>query len=472
MRKVYLDQDFKCHTVNDGTMSEVETCFFDGKCDAYIEEYRFVPAGRIWTRSDGTVFHGEMIAPLKPYDQLVAAHGQYEADMAEAANAYQEGVDMVITHKIKIDLSVARTEKRIEVAQGDKYSRDVEISLYAAGAAWSVPEGAVAFFQYEKPDGKGGIYNKLPDESSAFVISGNKITARLAPQVCNVPGITMASVSLIMGTSEINTFPFAISVRKTPGVNSVSDDYVNANGFLPASGWNPGLVLRTDENGNVVAEDNFRRIYVGVDLNLLEDATVDLSEKYGDTIKKLLADDLQARSLQLWVSDTTNGIGTASFLLDDFFTRPSEDGDLIVIAGLMPNPLSGSGSKFELQITERTGAIPSVILQYTANIGGSGPGGGLTPEQAAQIQANTDAIAALPITVNADTGYTEIEKLPRATNVDSVQDGNTVNMTITMQDGSVINGVLVLNDSGEPVSYTEDGITCTFNHTVVTQEGG
>ena len=379
---------------------------------------------------------------------------------------------MIITHKIKIDLSTARAEERIDVAQDDKYSRDVEISLYSSGVAWEIPDGVSALFQYEKPDGKGGTYDKLPDESSAFVISGNKITARLAPQVCNVPGITMASVSLMMGTSEINTFPFAISVKKTPGVNSVSDDYVNANGFLPASGWKPGLVLRTDENGNVVAEDNFRRIYVGVDLNLLEDATVDLSEEYGETIKKVLKDVLQARSLQLWVSDTTNEITTAFILLDDIFSQPSEDGNLTVIAGLMPNPLSGSGSKFELQITERTGSIPSVILQYTANIGGSGPGGGLTPEQAAQIQANTDAIAELPITVNEDTGYTEIEKLPRATNVDSVQNGNTVNMTITMQDGSVINGVLVLNDSGEPVSYTEDGITCTFNHTVVTEEGG
>lgn len=379
---------------------------------------------------------------------------------------------MIITHKIKIDLSTARAEERIDVAQDDKYSRDVEISLYSSGVAWEIPDGVSALFQYEKPDGKGGTYDKLPDESSAFVISGNKITARLAPQVCNVPGITMASVSLMMGTSEINTFPFAISVKKTPGVNSVSDDYVNANGFLPASGWKPGLVLRTDENGNVVAEDNFRRIYVGVDLNLLDDATVDLSEEYGETIKKVLKDVLQARSLQLWVSDTTNEITTAFILLDDIFSQPSEDGNLTVIAGLMPNPLSGSGSKFELQITERTEAIPSVILQYTANIGGSGPGGGLTPEQAAQIQANTDAIAALPITVNADTGYTEIEKLPRATNVESVQDGNTVNMTITMQDGSVINGVLVLNDSGEPVSYTEDGITCTFNHTVVTEEVG
>lgn len=95
--RIYIDPiDFKCHTTNpDGTFLEVETPFFDGKCATFIEGYRFVPSGESWTRSDGTVFHGEMIAPFKPYDQLAAAQAQYEADMAEAANAYQEGVDSV-----------------------------------------------------------------------------------------------------------------------------------------------------------------------------------------------------------------------------------------------------------------------------------------------------------------------------------------------------------------------------------------
>lgn len=93
--KIFIDSDFKCHISNDGTMAEIQTDFFDGKCDSYIEGYRFVPDGKTWTRSDGTVFHGEMIAPFKPYDQLAAAQAQYEADMAEAANAYQEGVDSV-----------------------------------------------------------------------------------------------------------------------------------------------------------------------------------------------------------------------------------------------------------------------------------------------------------------------------------------------------------------------------------------
>lgn len=93
---IYIDSEYRCHTTNpDGTFREIETDFFDGKCTTFIEGYRFVPSGENWTRSDGVVFHGEMIAPFKPYDQLAAAQAQYEADMAEAANAYQEGVDSV-----------------------------------------------------------------------------------------------------------------------------------------------------------------------------------------------------------------------------------------------------------------------------------------------------------------------------------------------------------------------------------------
>ena len=92
---IYLDTDFKCHTSNDGTMTAVETDFFDGKCSTFIEGYRFVPAGQRWTREDGRVFRGEMIAPWKPYAELAAAQVQYERDRAELMAAYQEGVNSV-----------------------------------------------------------------------------------------------------------------------------------------------------------------------------------------------------------------------------------------------------------------------------------------------------------------------------------------------------------------------------------------
>lgn len=82
---IYIDKEFKCHLTNDGTMTEVQTDFFDGKCEALIEGYRFIPAGESWTRSDGRVFHGEMIAPWKPYSELDAAQREYDRKLAQAA---------------------------------------------------------------------------------------------------------------------------------------------------------------------------------------------------------------------------------------------------------------------------------------------------------------------------------------------------------------------------------------------------
>jgi hypothetical protein len=97
MKTIYLDSDFKCHTVNDGTMLPVETDFFDGKCEAFIEGYRFVPKGESWTRSDGVVFTGEMIAPWKDYALLDAAQRLYEQalilDMQQALKTLGVNVD-------------------------------------------------------------------------------------------------------------------------------------------------------------------------------------------------------------------------------------------------------------------------------------------------------------------------------------------------------------------------------------------
>ena len=88
MVKIYIDSDFKCHVSDDGTMTTVETDFFDGKCDTFIEGYRFVPVGESWTREDGEVFRGEMIAPRKPYKELDAAQRKYEQEkLADAENA-------------------------------------------------------------------------------------------------------------------------------------------------------------------------------------------------------------------------------------------------------------------------------------------------------------------------------------------------------------------------------------------------
>ena len=95
---IYIDSEYRCHVTNDDTMREVETDFFDGKCTEFIDGYRFVPSGETWTREDGTVFTGEMIAPWKDYEQLVMCQSVYErmlaqqADMQAALDAIYGGV--------------------------------------------------------------------------------------------------------------------------------------------------------------------------------------------------------------------------------------------------------------------------------------------------------------------------------------------------------------------------------------------
>lgn len=93
MRTIYIDSDYKCHITNDGTMTAVETDFFDGKCDAFIEGYCYD------TRNGYA-----QIYPWKNYSELDAIQREYERQLlkelqensipiSELEEAYQKGVN-------------------------------------------------------------------------------------------------------------------------------------------------------------------------------------------------------------------------------------------------------------------------------------------------------------------------------------------------------------------------------------------
>lgn len=82
--KIYIDDEFKCHTQAADDRTAVETDFFDGMCSAYIEGYRYIPTGKVWKAIDGTVYSGEMITPWKPWAELDAAQRAYERERAAA----------------------------------------------------------------------------------------------------------------------------------------------------------------------------------------------------------------------------------------------------------------------------------------------------------------------------------------------------------------------------------------------------
>lgn len=92
---IYIDDEYKCHTVNDGTMRAFEVPFFDDKAPAVIEGYYYVPPGETRTGKDGTAFQGEQRSPWRDLALLDEFQRQYEAQLAAAAAAYAEGVNSI-----------------------------------------------------------------------------------------------------------------------------------------------------------------------------------------------------------------------------------------------------------------------------------------------------------------------------------------------------------------------------------------
>ena len=141
---------------------------------------------------------------------------------------------------------------------------------------------------------------------------------------------------------------------------------------------------------------------------------------------------------------------------------------LITCSGTLADCYIGTGQGdgkatcgvFTLYIGLLDGAYNVYLDCCPAPAGGSG--GALTAEQAAQIQANTEAIANLPISVS-ETGYTEISGLPQVTDISIVQEGQTITVTSTMQDGGVHTDVITLDAGGYPVSIVTDGAQCAIN---------
>lgn len=81
---IYIDADFKCHTADSDGLRAFDVPALDGKCSAFVEGYRYVPAGETWARTDGVTFTGEMISPWKDYNILATAQAAYEQAQAES----------------------------------------------------------------------------------------------------------------------------------------------------------------------------------------------------------------------------------------------------------------------------------------------------------------------------------------------------------------------------------------------------
>ena len=92
--RIFIDDEYKCHVSNDGTMREFDLSCFDDKCQEYIEGYCYVPDGEVWIRADGQKFEGEIVTSWKDYSVL--------ADIQSAVDRTQEKSDTQITELLDV----------------------------------------------------------------------------------------------------------------------------------------------------------------------------------------------------------------------------------------------------------------------------------------------------------------------------------------------------------------------------------
>ena len=163
---------------------------------------------------------------------------------------------MIVTHNITMDLVRRDVTPKIDVVQDDKYSRDLEVALMENGVPVDVPQSSKVMILFEKADGKGGAYDTMPDGAKAWSIKGNRVTVKLAPQVCTAAGKAALTFVLLDEESELSSFAVEIWVQKRPGLQKTSENYTMVCGFLPQPVQaKPGQFLRVaqvDGQGHVI----------------------------------------------------------------------------------------------------------------------------------------------------------------------------------------------------------------------------
>lgn len=155
---------------------------------------------------------------------------------------------MIVTHKIKMDLTQWGPPPCIDVVQDDKYSRNIQISLFENGVPYSLPEGCSVQIRYYKEDGVGGVYNTMPNGEDAWNICENRVTVKVAPQVCTAAGNTAVTVTLLHENTELNCFELHLRVQRVRKGVFKSLPYENVRGGGQQADWNaaegePGYVL-------------------------------------------------------------------------------------------------------------------------------------------------------------------------------------------------------------------------------------
>lgn len=166
---------------------------------------------------------------------------------------------MNIIHKISLDMQQNGLRQTLHVKQGDSMSRTASLTLYDNGTAWPVPSDATILqIAYYKPDRTGGLYDTMPDGSTACSAAGNVVTAKLHPQMFTAAGLVACELRLLNANGgQVSTFSWYMIVDAAVTNSIASEDYFK---FATLSGLQEQLGdlsgLMTQDKTSLVAAVN------------------------------------------------------------------------------------------------------------------------------------------------------------------------------------------------------------------------
>lgn len=162
---------------------------------------------------------------------------------------------MKVTNKIDIHLDDLRHIPPINVMQADANTRVLELSLYASGKAWNVPEGVNVAVAYDGASGHGA-YDTLQDGTVAYTVNGNVVTAVVTPQAIAMPGNTDLTIVFTDGNGkQLSSFCVTLKVERNPAVNATKPpDYINLRQWMTAElanlVWDYAINVYPDQAGD------------------------------------------------------------------------------------------------------------------------------------------------------------------------------------------------------------------------------
>ena len=218
---------------------------------------------------------------------------------------------MQIIHHITMDMVQPQAMLSLDAVQGDGSTRQLLLELTENGKPWTVPDGVTAAVAFRKKDGTKGLYDTLPDGTKAVTVSGNTVTAVLAPQVLSCAGEVSATVVFHDGKlNQLAAFPFSIWVKENPAAGqALSNDYY-AYSTMKEVGAAVDAALASLETEKQAFLAKAQEALAAVHGAATEDAPAIVCEATGETITVKDASDRLLKGLTICGKTLQNGTPT------------------------------------------------------------------------------------------------------------------------------------------------------------------